>query len=234
MLQISDLKVSYGSISAVKGLSFSVPRGSIVTLVGSNGAGKSTTLRALSGLVKATGSVRYEGAEILGLPTHEIVARGLVQVPEGRMVFANLSVDENLRMGAYLRSDRKGIAEDLEKSFVLFPRLAERRKQLAGTMSGGEQQMLAIARALMSRPRLLMLDEPSLGIAPILVRQIFAKIVEINRDLGLSMLLVEQNANMALECSHHGHVLETGLITLSGAATELRHDPQVKAAYLGE
>jgi len=235
MLEIKDIQVSYGSIKAIHGISLTVPEKSIVTLIGANGAGKSTTLRAISGLIPVkAGTVRFDGQDITNLPPHQIVARGLCHVPEGRMVFANLTVAENLRMGAYLRKDRSGIAEDMEYSFGLFPRLKERLHQPAGTMSGGEQQMLAIARALMSRPRCLMLDEPSLGIAPMLTRSIFQQITAINQERGLTILLVEQNANLALSISNHGYVLETGSIILNDAATALLKNPQVRAAYLGD
>jgi len=234
MLELTQLEVSYGSIKALHGVSLRVPEKSIVTLIGANGAGKSTTLRAVSGLIKArSGSVRYNGEDITNLPAHELVPRGLCHVPEGRMVFANLTVKENLQMGAYLRHDKKGVAEDLDYSFQIFPRLKERISQPAGTLSGGEQQMLAIARALMSKPRFLMLDEPSLGIAPILVRAIFNQIVAINKERGLTILLVEQNANLALAISHYGYVLETGRILLENDAASLRENPQVKEAYLG-
>ncbi|MEO8353063.1 MAG: ABC transporter ATP-binding protein [Chthoniobacteraceae bacterium] len=234
MLEVKDLVVGYGSITALHGISLTVDRGSIATLVGANGAGKSTTLRAISGLLKVrSGSISFEGEIINNLPPHQIVARGLAQAPEGRMVFANLTVIENLRMGAYLRTDRPGITRDLDFVFAMFPRLKEREKQVAGTLSGGEQQMLAIGRALMSKPKCLMLDEPSLGIAPILVRTIFDKIVEINRELGLTILLVEQNANLALNVSKCGYVLETGRITLSDECARLRENPEVRAAYLG-
>lgn len=235
MLQVSDLHVSYGSIAALHGISLSVPKGAIVTLIGANGAGKSTTLRAISGLVRASrGTVTYEGENVTNLPAHKLAARGLCHVPEGRMVFANLTVEENLRMGAYLRNDRAGIGEDEEKIFALFPRLKERLKQYAGTLSGGEQQMLAIGRALMGRPRCLMLDEPSLGIAPLLTCTIFDRILEINRELGLSILLVEQNAHLALETATQAYVLETGRISLQGSAEEIKANPKVRAAYLGE
>ncbi len=234
MLEIRDLHVSYGAITALHGISLNVEKGTIVTLVGGNGAGKTTTLRAISGIVPVrSGSIRFEGSEIRSLKAHEIVACGIAQSPEGRMVFANLTVRENLRMGAFLRKDRAGISKDEEYVFSIFPRLKEREKQSAGTLSGGEQQMLAIGRSLMSRPRCLMLDEPSLGIAPILVRTIFEKIAEINRELGLTVLLVEQNANLALEVSHRGYVLETGRIILEGASAELKSNAQVRAAYLG-
>jgi branched-chain amino acid transport system ATP-binding protein len=219
---------------ALHGISLNITKGQIVTLVGANGAGKTTTLRTISGILKPTaGEIVFQGANIEGLPAHKIVARGLAQSPEGRMIFSNLTVLENLRMGAYLRKCKKETAADLEQVFSIFPRLSERIKQEAGTLSGGEQQMLAIARALMSKPDCLMLDEPSLGIAPILVRTIFEKIVEINRNFGLSILLVEQNANLALEISHHAYVLESGRITLEGAPAILRQDPAIRAAYLG-
>jgi branched-chain amino acid transport system ATP-binding protein len=202
--------------------------------VGANGAGKTTLLRAISGLVRAqSGTITFNGEDITALPAHKIVARGLAQAPEGRMVFANLTVMENLRMGAYLRKDRANFSKDFDYVFAIFPRLKEREKQTAGTLSGGEQQMLAIARALMSKPKCLMLDEPSLGIAPILVRTIFEKIVEINRELGLTILLVEQNANLALEVAQTGYVLETGRILLADSSAALRANPQVRAAYLG-
>ena len=234
MLEVNNLEVSYGSIRALHGVSLKVPEKSIVTLIGANGAGKSSTLRALSGLIKTkAGSVTYDGEEITNLAPHKIVARGLCHVPEGRMIFPNLTIDENLRMGAFLRRDTKGIAADMDYAFSIFPRLLERRKQLAGTMSGGEQQMLAIARALLSKPKFLMLDEPSLGIAPLLVKSIFQKIVEINRTQGLTILLVEQNANLALEVSSYGYVLETGKVILEGPSAELKANPEVQAAYLG-
>jgi len=235
MLEVSGLKVTYGSIQALHDVSLQVPAKSIVTLIGANGAGKSTTLRAISGLVKcAGGSVKYDGEDITGLAAHQIVARGLCHVPEGRMVFANLTIAENLRMGAFLRRDHAAIAADMDYCFHVFPRLKERFHQLAGTLSGGEQQMLAIARALMSKPRCLMLDEPSLGIAPILVRSIFNQIVAINKERGITILLVEQNANLALKVSSYGYVLETGKILCADSAVALRNNPQVRAAYLGE
>ncbi len=234
MLEIQDLEVCYGSISALQGISAKVEKGTIVTLVGANGAGKTTTLRTVSGVVKArAGKILFDGDEITNLPPHKIVARGIAQAPEGRMVFANLTVIENLRMGAYLRRDKQGVATDLEYVFGIFPRLREREKQIAGTLSGGEQQMLSIARALMSKPKCLMLDEPSLGIAPILVQTIFDKIVEINRTLGLTILLVEQNANLALEISHYGYVLETGRVLLHDRSDALRQNEEIRAAYLG-
>jgi branched-chain amino acid transport system ATP-binding protein len=232
LLDVKKLTVNYGVINALQEISFSIRRGDIVTLIGSNGAGKTTTLRAISGLVRAAdGEVTYDGARITNLPAHQLVARGLAHVPEGRMIFANLTVMENLRMGAYLRRDN--IQPELDYVFSVFPRLKERAQQVGGTLSGGEQQMLAIARALMSKPRFLMLDEPSLGIAPLLVKTIFEKIVEINRQQGLTILLVEQNANLALEISTYGFVLETGRIILQDGAAALRQNPKVKSAYLG-
>jgi branched-chain amino acid transport system ATP-binding protein len=234
MLEIKNLAVCYGAINALHGISLSVPAGGIVTLIGSNGAGKTTTLKTVSGLLKPkSGEIFYEGQNIAGLPPHEIVARGLSHVPEGRMIFANLTVLENLQMGAYLVRDKKVVRRELEFVFAMFPRLKEREQQIAGTLSGGEQQMLAIGRALMSQPKFLMLDEPSLGLAPLLVKTIFEKIVEVNRERGLTILLVEQNANLALEVSHSGHVLETGKIALSGDSAALRQNPQVRKAYLG-
>ncbi|MDD5140643.1 MAG: ABC transporter ATP-binding protein [Verrucomicrobiales bacterium] len=234
MLEIKNLTVGYGAIPALHGISLSVKAGSIVTLIGANGAGKTTTLKAVSGLLKVqSGEILYEGRNIANLPTHQIVKLGLSHVPEGRMIFTNLTVLENLQLGAYLQQDRQIIRRELEHAFSLFPRLLEREKQIAGTLSGGEQQMLAIGRALMSRPKLLLLDEPSLGLAPLLVKTIFEKIVEINRERGLTILLVEQNANLALEISHFGYVLETGKVVLSGDSAALRQNPQVKSAYLG-
>jgi branched-chain amino acid transport system ATP-binding protein len=234
LLEIRDLTVRYGGIQALHGISLSVPLGSIVTLIGANGAGKSTTLRTVSGLVTpSAGSICFDGMEISGQPAHRIVAAGLAHVPEGRLVFPELSVKENLRMGAYLRRDRKGIADDLEWVCEFFPRLKERLTQQAGTLSGGEQQMLAIGRALMGRPRCLMLDEPSLGIAPLLTETIFTRLVDLNRERGMTMLLVEQNASLALRVSHHAYVLESGRIHLDGPSAEIRKRPEVKAAYLG-
>ena len=232
LLEVKNLTVNYGVIGALHGVSFSIQRGDIVTLIGANGAGKTTTLRAISGLVKAaSGEVLYDGTNITNTPAHKLVARGLAHVPEGRMIFANLTVMENLRMGAYLRND--SIQPELDYVFAVFPRLKERVEQVGGTLSGGEQQMLAIARALMSKPKFLMLDEPSLGIAPLLVKTIFEKIVEINREQGITILLVEQNANLALEISKFGYVLETGRIILQDTAAALRQNPKVKSAYLG-
>jgi branched-chain amino acid transport system ATP-binding protein len=234
LLELRDLTVRYGGIQALHGISLSVPQGSIVTLIGANGAGKSTVLRTISGLVQpASGSIRFDGEEIAGQPAHRIVAAGLAHVPEGRLVFPELSVKENLRMGAYLRRDRKGIAEDLDWVCGFFPRLKERLAQQAGTLSGGEQQMLAIGRALMGRPRCLMLDEPSLGIAPLLVETIFTRLVDLNKERGMTMLLVEQNASLALKVSSYAYVLETGRIHLEGPSSEIRNHPEVKAAYLG-
>jgi branched-chain amino acid transport system ATP-binding protein len=234
LLEVRGLQVRYGGILALDGISLSVPHGSIVTLIGANGAGKSTTLRALSGLVPpSAGSILLDGVEIAGQPAHRIVAAGLAHVPEGRLVFPELSVLENLRMGAYLRRDRAGIAGDLEWIGEFFPRLRERASQQAGTLSGGEQQMLAIGRALMGRPRCLMLDEPSLGIAPLLVETIFERLAALNRERGMTMLLIEQNASLALRVSSHAYVLETGRIQLEGPSAEVRRRPEVKAAYLG-
>jgi len=234
MLEIRDLTVAYGAIKALHGISLSVAAGSIVTLIGSNGAGKSTTLRTVSGLMRPlSGTISYDGERIDQLAPHRIVARGLAHVPEGRMVFGNLTVHENLMMGAYLQRDAAAIARELEFVFHTFPRLRERDRQVAGTLSGGEQQMLAIGRALMGRPKFLMMDEPSLGIAPLLVKTIFEKIVQINRDHGITILLVEQNANLALEISQFGYVFETGRVILQGASAALRQDPKVRSAYLG-
>ena len=234
MLELKNLAVNYGSITALHDVSLNVAKGDIVTLIGANGAGKSTTLRTVSGLLKAKhGSIQYEGEDISHLPAHRIVERGISHVPEGRMIFANLTVRENLLMGAYLRKDRNKFKSDFDFVFEVFPRLKEREKQVAGTLSGGEQQMLAISRALMGKPRCLMLDEPSLGIAPILVKTIFQKIVEINQSLGITILLVEQNANLALEVSHYGYVLETGRIMLHDHSSALRTNERVKSAYLG-
>ena len=232
MLTIKDLRVNYGGIEAVKGISFTVPDKSIVTLIGANGAGKSTTLRSITGLVKASGgSIQFDGAELFGLDTPDIVKRGITLVPEGRRVFPDMTVIENIRIGAYLRND--DLESDIEWVYSLFPRLRERSWQLAGTLSGGEQQMLAVARALMSHPRLLMMDEPSLGLAPLIVQDIFSIIQEINKQ-GVTILLIEQNANMALRIADQGYVLETGQISLSGPGKELLADESVKAAYLGK
>ena len=233
MLRVEDINVYYGAIHAIKGISLNVPDGEIVALIGSNGAGKSTTLRTISGLMKPkTGRIIYEDRDISGMPAHKIVSLGLCQVPEGRHVFANMTVMENLELGAYLRKDKDGIAKDLEDVFNKFPRLLERKNQLSGTLSGGEQQMLAMGRALMSRPKLLLLDEPSMGLAPLLVKEIFNIIKEINAS-GTTVLLVEQNANMALSIADKAYVLETGRITLSGTAQELASSEAVRKAYLG-
>lgn len=233
MLKVDNIDVYYGAIHAIKGISIEVPKGEIVTLVGSNGAGKSTTLRTISGLMKPkNGTILFEDKNIVGVPAHKIVGVGLCQVPEGRHVFANMSVMENLELGAYLRNDKDGIARDLEDVFKKFPRLLERKDQISGTLSGGEQQMLAMGRALMSRPRLLLLDEPSMGLAPLLVKEIFNIIKEINES-GTTVLLVEQNANMALSIADKAYVLETGRIALAGTAQELASSEAVRKAYLG-
>lgn len=234
MLTVSNLSVSYGVIAALNGISFRIEPGAIVTLIGGNGAGKTTTLRTLSGLLRPRqGSITFADDDITALPPHRIVGRGLCHVPEGRMIFSNLTVDENLAMGAYLQRDAEQNAKNREYVFGIFPRLKERLRQTAGTLSGGEQQMLAIGRALMGNPKFLMLDEPSLGIAPRLVTTIFEKIVEINRTHGLTILLVEQNAKLALEVSSYGYVMETGRIVLEGPSGELRANPRLKATYLG-
>ncbi len=234
MLKIENLQVAYGGIQALRGIDMEVPDGKIVTLIGANGAGKSTTLRTISGLVKAeAGSVTYDGKELLGKPINEVLEAGIAQVPEGRRVFANLSVLENLKIGAYLRKDKDGIEKDLQWVYELFPRLQERSWQLAGTLSGGEQQMLAVGRGLMSRPKVLMMDEPSLGLAPLVVQGIFEIIREINRQ-GVTILLIEQNANMALKTADIAYVLETGRITMSGTGAELLANESVKEAYLGK
>lgn len=233
ILEIKDLNVHYGSIHAIHGINLKVEEGEIVTLIGSNGAGKTTTLHTISGLLKPTsGSIVFKGEEIQAIPAHKIVAKGLAQSPEGRMVFPDLTVGENLEMGAFLRNDKDGIKADLKKMFTLFPRLEERRKQFAGTLSGGEQQMLAIARAYMAKPKLLLLDEPSLGIAPILVQAIFDAIVEINKS-GMTVLLVEQNAYAALKIANRGYVLTTGEIAMQGPSAELISNEEIRKAYLG-
>ena len=233
MLSVDALDVAYGQIRALKGVALEVGRGEIVALLGNNGAGKTTTLKTISGLLRPThGTITLEGQPLAGVPPHEIVMRGLAHVPEGRRIFNRLTVRENLVMGAYTRRDA-GIAADLDRVFALFPRLGERVAQVAGTLSGGEQQMLAIARALMLGPRLLLLDEPSMGLAPVLVEQIFDTIVDINRQ-GTTILLVEQNAAMALSIAHRGYVLETGSIALAGTAAELSDNADVRRAYLGE
>ncbi|MGN8800651.1 ABC transporter ATP-binding protein [Candidatus Merdisoma sp. HCP28S3_D10] len=232
MLEVKDLNVSYGGIKAVKDISFAVPKGEVVTLIGANGAGKSSTLRSIVGLVKPeSGSILLKGEELTGIPTEQIVTKGITLVPEGRRVFPDMTVAENLKIGAYMRKD--SLDEDMNWVYDLFPRLKERSWQLAGTLSGGEQQMLAIGRALMSRPEIIMMDEPSLGLAPIVVRGVFDIIREINKQ-GVTILLVEQNANMALKAANLGYVMETGRITLSGTGVELLENEAVKAAYLGK
>jgi branched-chain amino acid transport system ATP-binding protein len=234
LLALQGLHVAYGGIRAVKGIDLEVAAGELVCLIGANGAGKTTTLRAITGLVRAAaGRVLYDGADIAGQRVHEIARRGLALVPEGRGVFAQLTIEENLAMGAYARSDRAGVAADIERVFTLFPRLKERRAQTAGTLSGGEQQMLAIARALMSRPKLLLLDEPSMGLAPLMVERIFEVVRTIAAE-GVTLLLVEQNARLALEASHRGYVLEGGLVAFSGESAKLLGDSRVREAYLGE
>ena len=235
MLKLENLDVYYGSIHALRGVSVTVNEGEIVTLIGANGAGKSTLLRTASGMVRPKhGSVTFQGENITRTPIATIVSRGLIHCPEGRRIFANMSVRENLELGAYLRNDKAGIASDFESALALFPRLRERLTQNAGTLSGGEQQMLAIGRALLSKPKLLMMDEPSLGLAPVIVQDIFRIIKTINQEHKVSVLLVEQNANKALAVAHRAYVLETGSITLQGDAQELRNNPEVKKAYLGE
>ncbi len=234
MLKINDLHVSYGGITALRGIDLEVPDGKIVTLIGANGAGKSTTLRTISGLVKAeSGSITYQDQELIGKPINKILEVGIALVPEGRRVFADLTVLENLKIGAYLRHDKSEIEKDIKWIYELFPRLEERNWQLAGTLSGGEQQMLAVGRGLMSRPKVMMLDEPSLGLAPLVVQDIFSIIQEINRQ-GVTILLVEQNANMALKIANWAYVLETGRITRSGTGAELLADDSIKEAYLGK
>lgn len=234
MLSIKDLYVSYGGIKALRGINIEVPDGKIVTLIGANGAGKSTLLRTISGLVKAeSGSIQLDGVELIGMPINKICASGIALSPEGRRVFTDLTVEENLKIGAYLRSDKKEIEKDLGWVYELFPRLQERSWQFAGTLSGGEQQMLAVGRALMNRPKILMLDEPSLGLAPLIVQQIFDIIKEINKN-GVTVLLIEQNANMALKTADIAYVIETGEIVLTGSGKEVMSNPQVREAYLGK
>ena len=233
MLTVEDINVYYGAIHAIKGISLDVPDGEIVALIGSNGAGKSTTLRTISGLMKPkTGKILYEGHDIAGVPAHKIVGMGLCQVPEGRHVFANLTVLENLELGAYLRKDKDGIAKDMDDVFKKFPRLLERKDQLSGTLSGGEQQMLAMGRALMSKPKLMMLDEPSMGLSPLLVQEIF-DIIQNNHKEGMTILLVEQNAQMALSVADRAYVLETGRVVMDGTGAELLTNERVRSAYLG-
>lgn len=234
MLKIENLVVSYGGIEALKGISLDVPDGKIVTLIGANGAGKSTLLRSIMGLVKPdNGAITYNGQDIYGLNSQKIVSTGITLVPEGRRVFPNLTVLENLKIGAYMRNDKEGIVADIRWIYDLFPRLEERSWQLAGTLSGGEQQMLALGRALMCRPKVLMMDEPSLGLAPLVIKDIFKIIQEINRQ-GMTVLLIEQNANMALKIADIAYVLETGCITMNGTGKELLENPDIKAAYLGK
>ena len=234
MLKIENLHVSYGGIQALRGISLEVPDGRIVTLIGANGAGKSTTLRTISGLVKASeGSVQWNGEELLGKSVDKIIASGIALSPEGRRVFPDMTVLENLKIGAYLRKDKAEIQKDIQWVYSLFPRLEERSWQLAGTLSGGEQQMLAVGRALMSKPKVLMMDEPSLGLAPLVVKDIFSIIRRVNED-GITVLLIEQNANAALRVAHYGYVLETGTITLTGTGEELLRNESVREAYLGK
>ncbi|MFD7104024.1 ABC transporter ATP-binding protein [Streptomyces celluloflavus] len=234
LLQVEDLRIAYGKIEAVKGISFSVEAGQVVTLIGTNGAGKTTTLRTLSGLrAPLAGRITFDGEPLGALPAHEIVARGLAHSPEGRRLFPRLTIAENLQLGAFLRKDTSAVAHDIQRVYALFPVLGERRKQASGTLSGGEQQMLAMGRALMSRPKLLMLDEPSMGLSPIMMRKIMDTIREL-RTQGTTILLVEQNARAALSLADHGHVMETGRIVLSGTGPQLLHDESVRKAYLGE
>jgi len=234
LLEVRNLAVAYGGIKAVRGISLEVKAGELVCLIGANGAGKTTTLKALCGLLPvAHGSVHYDGKPITSRPTHEIVRQGIALVPEGRGVFSRLTLAENLEMGAYSRSDSRAIKQDLQQVYALFPRLYERRKQQAGTLSGGEQQMLVMGRALMSRPRLLLLDEPSMGLAPLMVQKIFETIRAISAQ-GVTILLVEQNAKLALEAAHRGYVMESGVVTLCDEADALLHNPQVRQAYLGD
>jgi branched-chain amino acid transport system ATP-binding protein len=234
LLILDKLAVSYGGIKAVKGIDLHVGRGELVCLIGANGAGKTTTLKGICGLQPvSSGAVRYGGEDVTGRPAFELVRRGLAMVPEGRGVFGALTIEENLAMGAYIRTDRAGIAADIERVFTLFPRLKERRRQTAGTLSGGEQQMLAMGRSLMSRPRLLLLDEPSMGLAPLMVQKVFETVHAVSKE-GVTILLIEQNAKLALEVSHRGYVMESGEITLAGDAEALLVDPAVRAAYLGE
>ncbi len=234
VLELTGVEIAYGGIQAVKGIDMHVDRGELVCLIGTNGAGKTTTLKGITGLQPVkSGTVRYAGEDVTGRPSFELVRMGLAMVPEGRGVFGALTIEENLAMGAYARSDKAGIREDIERVFELFPRLEERRRQTAGTLSGGEQQMLAMARALMSKPKLLLLDEPSMGLAPLMVQKVFETVMKVSRE-GVTILLIEQNAKLALEVSHRGYVMESGEITLAGPAKTLLHDPAVRAAYLGE
>jgi branched-chain amino acid transport system ATP-binding protein len=234
MLTISGLKVAYGGIQAVKGVDLEVRQGELVTLIGANGAGKTTTMKAITGLKAiSAGDIVYRGESIKGVPPHELLKRGLAMVPEGRGIFARMTILENMQMGAYLRNDTDGIQRDVERMFGFFPRLKERAAQLAGTLSGGEQQMLAMARAIISRPKLLLLDEPSMGLSPIMVEKIFEVVREISKE-GLTVLLVEQNARLALQAATRGYVMDSGLVTMSGDAKQMLDDPKVRAAYLGE
>ncbi|MET8700297.1 ABC transporter ATP-binding protein [Kitasatospora sp. NPDC004723] len=234
LLDVQDLRVAYGKIEAVKGISFTVNQGEVTTLIGTNGAGKTTTLRTLSGLLKPTaGSITFDGQDLTAVPAHKIVALGLAHSPEGRHIFPRMTIEENLLLGAFLRSDTDAVTKDVERAYGLFPILGERRKQAAGTLSGGEQQMLAMGRALMSRPKLLMLDEPSMGLSPLMMQKIMATIVELKAD-GTTILLVEQNAQAALSLSDRGYVMETGTIVLQGTGADLLHDESVRKAYLGE
>lgn len=234
MLKIKGLQVNYGGIQAVKGVDMEVGQGELVTLIGANGAGKTTTMKAITGLKPySAGDIEYQGQSIKGVPAHELLKRGLAMVPEGRGIFARMSILENMQMGAYLRNDTAAIESDVERMFGYFPRLKERAKQLAGTLSGGEQQMLAMARALISRPKLLLLDEPSMGLSPIMVEKIFEVVRDISKE-GLTVLLVEQNARLALQAANRGYVMDSGMVTMSGDAKQMLDDPKVRAAYLGE
>ena len=234
LLEIKDLQVKYGVIPALKGISFDVEEGEVVAIIGANGAGKTTTLHAISGIVaKAAGQINFNGFDITKTPAHEIVALGVSQVQEGRGIFPNLTVLENLKMGAYLRKDKAAIAKDLQEAYTLFPRLQERQNQEAGTLSGGEQQMLAIARALMSNPKMLLLDEPSMGLSPLITENIFKTIKKLNKERGMTILLVEQNAQMAMWVSHRTYIMETGKIVYSGLSKELKHDDFIRKSYLG-
>ncbi len=234
MLKIKGLQVNYGGIQAVKGVDMEVAQGELVTLIGANGAGKTTTMKAITGLKPySAGDIEYQGQSIKGVPAHELLKRGLAMVPEGRGIFARMSIIENMQMGAYLRNDSDAIQSDVERMFAYFPRLKERAKQLAGTLSGGEQQMLAMSRALISRPKLLLLDEPSMGLSPIMVEKIFEVVRDISKE-GLTVLLVEQNARLALQAANRGYVMDSGSVTMSGDAKQMLDDPKVRAAYLGE
>ena len=234
LLELTRVEIAYGGIHAVKGIDLHVDKGELVCLIGTNGAGKTTTLKGITGLQPVKdGAIKYAGENVTGRPAFELVRKGLAMVPEGRGVFGALTIEENLAMGAYIRNDRAAVREDIERVFALFPRLKERRRQTAGTLSGGEQQMLAMGRALMSKPKLLLLDEPSMGLAPLMVQKVFETVLKVSGE-GVTILLIEQNAKLALEVSHRGYVMESGEITLSGDAKTLLHDPAVRAAYLGE